>query len=74
MHGPYNFAFSPGATTTLVSVNITDDDVIENTETFTLTIDQSSLPNGIIRRYYTAIIVEIYNDDCELASHVVHRL
>jgi len=43
--GPYTVTFVAGQTCIPFDVPINDDNILENTEMFTLTIDSSTLPN-----------------------------
>lgn len=45
--GPYTVTFPAGQTVASVDVPITDDSIVEEDETIDLTIQLSSLPNGI---------------------------
>ena len=45
--GPYTVTFPTGQTIAAFNVPINDDNVIEGTENFMLTIDSSSLPTGL---------------------------
>ena len=45
--GPYTVTISPGKNDVTFSVPITDDNIREESETFNLIIDESSLPSGI---------------------------
>ena len=46
-------------------VPITDDNILENDETFTVAVDPSSLPNGVGVGDPSSTTVTIVNDDCE---------
>ena len=45
--GPYTVQFNVGVTRVSLSISINDDDTYEKNETFTLTINVSSLPKSI---------------------------
>jgi len=47
--GPYPVTFPAGVTSVTFDVPITDDSILEGSENFMLTIDQSSLPTGVNR-------------------------
>jgi len=47
--GPYPVTFPAGETSVTFDVPITDDSILESNENFMITIDQSSLPTGVIR-------------------------
>ena len=48
------------------NVSITDDDILEANENFMLTIESSSLPNGVTVGDPDQSMVTIVNDDGEL--------
>ena len=45
--GPYNIIFPVGETHFLLNVTIVNDNILENNETFNLTINSSSLPGNV---------------------------
>jgi len=45
--GPYTATFTAGQTSVPFNVPINDDNILENTEMFTLAIDSSTLPNRV---------------------------
>ena len=45
--GPYDITFPMGETRFLLNVTIVNDNILENNETFNLTINPSSLPGNI---------------------------
>ena len=45
--GPYNVTFPAGQTTATFNVPINDDDILEGSENFILTINPSSLPSDV---------------------------
>jgi len=61
--GPYSVTFSAGVTSITFDVPITDDDILEGSENFMLTIDQSSLPANINRGDPGSATVTIVDDD-----------
>ena len=56
-------------TTVPFDVPITNDDVLESNEDFTLTINSSSLPDGVTRGNPGSATVNIRNDDGEFAQY-----
>ena len=52
-----------GVTSVSLDISILDDDVIEDNENFTLTINIDSLPDGIITSNPSKVTVIIRNDD-----------
>ena len=67
-YGPYNVTFTFGETTTTFIINITDDNIVENTEDFRLTIDQSSLPSEVTLGSIAEATVSIDSEDCKCKS------
>jgi len=61
--GPYPVTFLAGETSVTFDVPITDDNILEGNENFTLTIDQSSLPTNVNRGDHGEATVTIVNDD-----------
>jgi len=61
--GPYPVTFPAGVTSVTFDVPITDDSILEGNENFILTIDQSSLPTGVIRGDPDETTVTIVDDD-----------
>ena len=57
--GPYNITFIPGETSALFTVPLTDDNVFEGNETFTLTILPSE---SIVRSNFESKVVIVDND------------
>ena len=52
-------------TSALFDIQITDDNIVEGNESFTLNIINSSLPSGIIASNPSQATVIIRNDDCK---------
>ena len=67
--GPYDVTFSSGSAYSSTYIDITDDNVVESTEIFILTIDTNSLPTGISPGSTTQAIVTISDDDGNYCSH-----
>ena len=61
--GPYFVTFSSGSTSRSIYIGITDDNVVESTESFILTIDTNSLPTGISLGSRPQSAVTISDDD-----------
>ena len=59
--GPYTVIIGAGKNDVTFSVSITDDNIREELETFNLTTDGSSLPNGVTSR--DKATVTIIDDD-----------
>jgi len=61
--GPYNVMIPAGVTSVTFDVPITDDNILEGNENFMLTINQSSLPTGIICGIPDSATVTIVEDN-----------
>ena len=63
--GPYNVTFLAGETAVIFDVPIIRDGILEGNENFNLFIDQTSLPNRVIRGIPGLVTVTIVDDDGE---------
>ena len=63
--GPYTITILAGENDVTFSVSITDDNIREQSETFNLIIDESSLPSGVTSSYSSRATVTIMDDDCK---------
>ena len=61
--GPYTGIISAGESHVTFSIPITDDNIREESETFNLIIDESSLPNGITSGNPKTTTVTIMDND-----------
>ena len=61
----YNVTFAVGDTSYLFCVNITDDNILEADETFSVVIDDTSLPDRVISIYPNAANVTIVDNECK---------
>ena len=61
--GPYPVLFRAGETSVTFDVPITDDRILEGNESFMLTIDQPSLPEGVSRGGPSEATVTIVDND-----------
>lgn len=61
--GPYMVTFFAGVTSTSFNITINDDTISEGNESFTLTIDPTSLPDGVTLFNPSSTIVTIVDDD-----------
>ena len=68
--GPYSVTFPAGRTNASLTLTIIDDNVVEVNENFTLSIDQSSLPNNVAIGNHSQTTVTILDDDCKLSYSV----
>ena len=64
--GPYTATFSAGETSASFNVPINDDNIYEGNETFSLTIDPTSLPSLVMLLPMCRLDVTIVDDDCKL--------
>ena len=64
--GPYAVTFPARVTSVSFKVSLTDDDILEENENFILTINQSSLPNGVTIGDPSLTIVTIVDNDRKL--------
>ena len=63
--GPYTVTFTAGQTSASFNVPINDDNIFEANETFSLTIDPSSLPNRVTLSSSATLTATISDDDCK---------
>ena len=63
--GPYNVTFLAGVTRVPFNVLIVDDNVLEDNENFSLSIDFSVLPNNVTVANISQAIVTILDNDGE---------
>ena len=64
--GPYTVVFYAGVTFALLNIVISNDDVVEDNESFILSINASSLPISVTANQTIVIIVDDDDkDDCE---------
>jgi len=66
--GTYDVTFSPGVNTASLDIGIINDNDIESTEEFTVSIDQSHpslIPSGVLIGNPSQSFVEILDDDGE---------
>jgi len=61
--GPYIVTISAGKTSVTFDVPINGDNILEDNENFTLTIDSPSLPTGVNRGDLVSASVTILDDD-----------
>ena len=71
--GPYCATFSSGHTYDTINIPITDDNVVEDIESFILTVDTISLPTGISFDSYPHTTVTISDDDGKWVIALVDR-
>ena len=61
----YTVALSAGVNSSQLNILITNDNILEDNETFNLTINQSSLPDGVVVGDPSQVTVTIVDDDGE---------
>ena len=61
----YTVTFSAGVNSSQLNVLIIDDNILEDDETFNLTVSQSSLPDGVVVGDSSQVTVTIVDDDGE---------
>ena len=64
-HGPFSFTIPAGEINVLVNVSLNDDNIFERNESFSLTINSSSLPSGVVVQLDCILVVMIVDDDGE---------
>ena len=64
--GPYTVTIPAGMTTATFDIPITDDAIREGNEDFMITIDPSSLPDGVTRGDPGEATVTIVDDESKL--------
>ena len=63
--GPYSVTFPAGVMSVPFSISINDDNILEDNDNFTLTIN-SSLPTGVMVGNPGQATVTIVDNDCKL--------
>ena len=63
--GPFYVTFPARDKQVIFVISITNDDIVENTESFTLSINPSSLPQGVTVSDPSQTTVTIIDDDSE---------
>ena len=61
--GPFNVTIPTGETTAYFNISVIDDDVFEADESFSVTIDPSSLSSTLLLRPSCLLIIRIVDDD-----------
>ena len=70
--GPYDVTFSAGETSASLLLPIIDDNILEGVEDFTVTIDDSSLPQSVNRVDPFSANVIVTDDDREWPQTVIN--
>ena len=68
--GSYMVVFDDSTTIFYLSIPIINDNIVEDDENFTLTIDELSLPSDINIGDETTVAITIANDDCKLIIRI----
>ena len=63
--GPYTVTFTAGQTSASFDIQINNDNIFEANETFSLTIEPSSLPSTITLSSSATLTATILDDDCK---------
>ena len=61
--GPYEIKFPAGHTTVGFNISISDDDLLEDNETFNLTINPSSLPSEVSTSNPAQVTITVVDDE-----------
>ena len=70
MFGPYNVTILAGNTVGLLNISIVNDYLVEGKELFNLTIDVTSLPEGIFTGDPNRAIINILDSNSKLPSNI----
>ena len=70
----YTVTFAAGETIVTFNIPITDDDILEGNENFTLIINSSSLRHGLFCCTPSEFkaTVTIVDNDCKIRNYVIH--
>ena len=69
--GPYTVTIGAGKNNVTFNISIIDDNIHEQIETFNLTIDGSSLPNGVTSRNNATVSIMDNDSTSFVISHTV---
>ena len=70
--GPYTVTIPAGETWGTFDIPITDDDILEGNENFTLTINSSSLRHRFSCRTPREATLTIVDNDCKIYNYVAY--
>jgi len=70
--GPYYIVFTGGMKEAVFTISVNDNDILEETETFNIIIDSSSLPNNVIIGELDKAVVTIVDNDGEFYQTEMH--
>ena len=69
----FNITIPAGDTSASFNISISDDDIFETNESFSVTIDSSSLPHRLlVQSEECMVMVTIFDDDGELFCRAMH--
>ena len=63
--GPYYIVFSAGMTEAVFNISVNDNNILEETETFNIVINPSSLPNNVTIGELDEAVITILDNDGE---------
>ena len=63
--GSFGVTIPAGETSVSFNISIIDDNIFEGNESFSLTIDSSSLPSRVLLQESCVVVITIVNDDGE---------
>lgn len=66
--GPFDVTFPAGMTTASFNIPITDDNMFEGNESFTVTIVASTLPSQVVEGTDCVVVVTIVDDDSKFSN------
>ena len=70
--GPYSISFHARETSVIFNVPINDDDLLEDDETFNLTINSSSLPSEVFINNLAQVTVIIMDDEGNYITMILY--
>ena len=69
LSGPYYIVFTAGMTEAVFNITVNDNDILEETETFNVVINSSSLPSMVTIGELGEAVVTILDNDGEVLSN-----
>ena len=70
--GPYYIVFTAGMTESVFNISVNDNDILEETKTFNIIINPSSLPNNVTTTELNEAVVTILDNDGEFCQTEMH--
>ena len=71
--GPYSVTISAGMTNTSYNISITNDNLLEESETFYIFLNPTFLPSGVVVGDINQAAVTIINDDGKQRCYYIER-